>query len=65
MEDNPDSHEDDFQNCAYSNASSSIDTTILQFVKAPMTSEWTISEEIIAVFGAIPSSALIYILNIL
>ena len=30
MEDNPDSHEDDFPSCSYSNASSSIDATILQ-----------------------------------
>ena len=44
-----------------SNASSSIEAIIPRSLKAHMTSECTISEEIIAVFGAIPSSIIIYI----
>ena len=61
MEANSDSREDDCQSCVYRNASSSIETTLLQSLKAHVTSECTISEEIIAVFGAIPSSMVIYI----
>ena len=61
MEANSDSHEDDCQSTVYSNASSSIEAIIPRSLKAHMTSECTISEEIIAVFGAIPSSIIIYV----
>ena len=56
----PNSHEDDFQSTVYSNASSSIEAIIQRSLKAHMTSECTISEEIIAIVGAIPSSIIIY-----
>jgi hypothetical protein len=61
MEPNSDSHEDDFPNCLYGNASCSMEDIISQSLKANMASECTISEEIIAVFGAIPSSIIIYV----
>jgi hypothetical protein len=61
MEANSDSHEGDFQSSVYSNASSSIEAIVSRSLKAHMTSECTISEEIIAVVGAIPSSILIYV----
>jgi hypothetical protein len=57
---NSDSHEDDFQSTVY-NAPSSIDAIIPRSSKAHMTRECTISEEIVAVVGAIPSSVLIYV----
>jgi hypothetical protein len=60
MEANSDSHEDELQSCVNSNASPSIDAIIPRSLKAHMTGERTISEEIIAVTGAIPSSILIY-----
>jgi hypothetical protein len=58
---NSDSHEDGFQSTVYSNAWSSIEAIASRSLKAHMTSEWAISEEIIAVVGAIPSSILIYV----
>jgi hypothetical protein len=45
----------------YGNASSSIEVIIPRSLKEHMTSECTISEEIIAVLGAIPSSIIIYV----
>jgi hypothetical protein len=59
MEDNPDSHEDDVQ--SYGKASYSIEDIMPRSLKAHMIIECTISEEIIAVFGAIPSSIIIYL----
>jgi hypothetical protein len=61
MEANSDSHEDDWQNCVYGDASCSIEAIISRSLKAHMASEYTISEEIIAIFGTIPSSVLIYV----
>jgi len=58
MEAHSDSHENDVQ--CYGKASYSIENIIPRSLKAHMTSECTISEEIIAVFGAIPSSIIIY-----
>ena len=58
---NLDSHEDDFQSCVYSNAPSSMEAIASRSLKAHMMSECTISEEIIAVIGVIPSSIIIYV----
>jgi hypothetical protein len=58
---NLDSHEDDSQSCVYSNAPSSMEAIASRSLKAHMMSECTISEEIIAVIGVIPSSIFIYV----
>jgi hypothetical protein len=59
MEAHSDSHENDVQ--SYGKASYSIEDIIPRSLKAHMIRECTISEEIIAVVGAIPSSILIYV----
>jgi hypothetical protein len=55
------SQEDDLPSCLYGNDSCSMEDIISQSLKANMASECTISEEIIAVFGAIPLSIIIYV----
>ena len=52
--------EDEFPSCFYSNASYSMEAIISQSLKANMASECTISEEVIAVLSAMPSSIVIY-----
>src|SRR5277367_1235203 len=58
---NFDSYDDDFPGCLYNNDSCSMETIVAQSWKANTATEYTISEDIIAVVGAIPSSIIIYV----